>query len=453
MLDITIRLHQPLDDIIPSALQPTLRAHAEAHSATAGHSAADPQKSAPFAANAATATPHVATANGRPISGIEHRIEHFLRPQVNLLGKRISAYNAFGVSGIVLAVTIALSLTIHRGLPLWVMIALLLLTLVVAILNIVLTTIITGRDSLVYLRYFLSIMAAGALLLRILEQPVLPHLENLMLGIGAMQGIGRIGCLRVGCCYGKPARYGIRYTDLHARAGFPSTLVGVRLFPVQLLESAWILISAGTGITIAIISNTIGLGFTTYLLMFAGGRFGFELLRGDCARPYWLGLSEAQWISAGLVLGVLVLSLLEILPYRTWQVSLGTLLIILMIGWRFFVMPRSRYQLRQPVSIFALSKALSSLDKGRRQELSGNHAVHMRSLLTDLQLSDGVTEDAASGKIRHYTLSYANRAMPIKDAQIIAKTIQSWHPQEEKAKLIIHNNKIFHFLRYQPSES
>ncbi len=193
---------------IPPALIERLRQHEEAHAAS---SVPDSEHHLLFSRQERTDSP------------LERRLDAFLRPTLSLFKKRISAYNAFGVMGMVLAASIAFGLTLARDLSLWVTAGLLLLSLFISFLHIVATTWITGRDSLVFLRYFLSIMAGAAILLRTIDQPVLPYLENLMLGIGAMQGIGRIGCLRVGCCYGKPARYGIRYTDLHARAGFPKS--------------------------------------------------------------------------------------------------------------------------------------------------------------------------------------------------------------------------------------
>ncbi len=330
---------------------------------------------------------------------------------------------------------------------------LLLLALVASVLNIVLTTLITGRDSLVYLRYFLSIMAGGALLLRMLNQPVLPYLENLMLGIGAMQGIGRIGCLKVGCCYGKPARFGIRYTSLHARAGFPRSLVGVTLFPVQLLESFWVLSSAGIGIWLASGSNPYGYGISSYIILFSSGRFCFELLRGDRARPYLAGFSEAQWIPLAMVCGIVIMEMTAILPFYAWHMIPAGMLILLWLALLILHPSSSRIKLKDPATIHELAKTLSLFEKGRNQHLSGPHAVHLRAVHKTLQLSDGVFLNNHQRKIHHYTLSYSDRPMAIGDAVVLANMIQSWHPQEEKSKLIKNDNHSYHLLRYQTIES
>ena len=424
----------PFDDHIPAGLQATLNQHAAAHIA---ETSSLEQHGSPVELHQ--------QKHGIQIF-LEKQIQRQLRPQINLFGRLFSAYTSFGFMGIVLAVSIAYGLTIARGLSIWVITALLLLTLVLSVLNIALTTWLTGKDSLVFLRYFLSIMAGAAILLRMLNQPVLLYLENLMLGIGALQGIGRIGCLKVGCCYGKPAPFGIRYSASYARAGFPAFLVGARLFPIQLLESTWILISAAISITLALVSGEIGYGLATHLVLFSTGRFCLELLRGDTARTYWGIFSEAQWLSLLMVTGVVVFELLQMLPFHYWHMVLATLLLIFAL-FVAYAQTRPSFVLHKPETIHQLSKSLVLLEKSRIQGLSGNHAVHLRKISTDLQISDGIYSD--EGKhVHHYTMSYKNRFMSMKDARRIAKLIQSWHPREEKSKLIHHYQNAFHFLRY-----
>ena len=62
-------------------------------------------------------------------------------------------------------------------------------------------------------------------------------LDVTALGLGVFLTCGRCGCLMVGCCHGKPFRWGVRYGEAHAREGFPAVYVGARLFPVQALEA------------------------------------------------------------------------------------------------------------------------------------------------------------------------------------------------------------------------
>ena len=100
------------------------------------------------------------------------------------------------------------------------------------------TKIVTGRESLVYYHHEVAILSVSAGLLTSVGLPVLPYLDVTALGLGVFLVCGRCGCLMVGCCHGKPFRWGLRYSEAHAREGFPAACyVGARLFPVQALEA------------------------------------------------------------------------------------------------------------------------------------------------------------------------------------------------------------------------
>lgn len=117
-------------------------------------------------------------------------------------------------------------------------------------------------------------------------------------------GIGRLGCLAAGCCYG-------RHTELPwgvALAGDPSR------HPTQLYESAALF-------AIAAVVHRVGLprvrdarwrtgsAFLLYLALYAVARFGVEALRGDERGGFWWGLSPSQWGAVVLLAASLALSL------------------------------------------------------------------------------------------------------------------------------------------------
>ena len=95
-----------------------------------------------------------------------------------------------------------------------------------------LAKLLTGEDGFVFYRDAITALLFVALVLRLLHRPVLPYLDVTILGAGLFQAFGRFGCLLVGCCHGRPSRFGLRYSYRHAQTGFPSYLVGVRLFPI-----------------------------------------------------------------------------------------------------------------------------------------------------------------------------------------------------------------------------
>ena len=110
--------------------------------------------------------------------------------------------------------------------------------------------------------------------------------------------IGRVGCLLGGCCYGVPTRFPVAVV-YPPWSGAPS---GVRLFPVQPLESLILL-----GICALLTAYTrrprparrvLGL----YLISYAPCRFALEFLRGDAIRGRLGALSTSQWLSL-LLLG------------------------------------------------------------------------------------------------------------------------------------------------------
>ncbi|MBE6934519.1 MAG: prolipoprotein diacylglyceryl transferase [Ruminococcaceae bacterium] len=112
-------------------------------------------------------------------------------------------------------------------------------------------------------------------------------------------GIGRIGCILGGCCYGFAGYTGplaIYYPHHHTGAQ-----PGVGYFPVQLVE-AFINIF----ITIFLVrfekkcKRAWDVLFA-YLASYAVVRFCLEYLRGDAIRGLFSGVSTSQWISIGLL--------------------------------------------------------------------------------------------------------------------------------------------------------
>lgn len=115
-------------------------------------------------------------------------------------------------------------------------------------------------------------------------------------------GIGRIGCILAGCCYGIPydGPFAIHMPG-NSHTGY---------FPVQLLEAV---INAGICVVLhryekkSKPSSLLAL----YLLLYAVVRFGLEFLRGDEIRGIAAGLSSSQWISVMLMGISMILFLIE----------------------------------------------------------------------------------------------------------------------------------------------
>ena len=104
------------------------------------------------------------------------------------------------------------------------------------------------------------------------------------------QGFGRIGCFLGGCCFGKPASWGVV---------FPSNSLpylkyqDTPLIPVQLFESIYLFL-----IFLILFSFVrFKRRAAWYLILMSCGRFFFEFLRGDNRGTLGPYFSPAQYIS------------------------------------------------------------------------------------------------------------------------------------------------------------
>ena len=116
-----------------------------------------------------------------------------------------------------------------------------------------------------------------------------------------MHSFGRVGCFMAGCCYGIP------YDGIGAVV-FPEgsyAIPGIKLFPVQLVESACLMIIA-FAILYLQMKKQWYYTVETYLILYAILRFCLENLRYDAERGYYAGLSTSQWISIGFLVAAMV---------------------------------------------------------------------------------------------------------------------------------------------------
>jgi phosphatidylglycerol:prolipoprotein diacylglycerol transferase len=129
--------------------------------------------------------------------------------------------------------------------------------------------------------------------------------------VALAQGIGRLGCLAAGCCYGveSQAWCAIRFTSVsaHEQTGVP---LEVPLLPVQLIEFTF-------DVVLACVLTLLwrrrpkpeGTVAWIYLVAYGAGRATIELWRGDAVRGLWFGgaVSTSQLFGAAAVVAGLVL--------------------------------------------------------------------------------------------------------------------------------------------------
>lgn len=114
-----------------------------------------------------------------------------------------------------------------------------------------------------------------------------------------IHGLGRIGCLMGGCCYGieYDGPFSITFPDNE----FVSQLSSVPRFPVQILEFLINMIIFVILYQLAKKPRKPGFMLGLYLITYAIVRFSLEFLRGDVERGFFFGVSTSQWISLILI--------------------------------------------------------------------------------------------------------------------------------------------------------
>ena len=118
-------------------------------------------------------------------------------------------------------------------------------------------------------------------------------LWSLLSALTLGHAIGRLGCLLAGCCFGAPTEL---WWGIH--------LHGANRHPTQILESLGLIL-----ISLMVVKSKPSLkSAAIYFMGYGILRFGIECLRGDEIRGLWGMFSPSQWISFGLILFGLTLT-------------------------------------------------------------------------------------------------------------------------------------------------
>jgi hypothetical protein len=228
------------------------------------------------------------------------------RTRVRVLGRATPAFRACGVAGFYAAVVLVLVLGPLAGRSLFALLGASSACGLSFYAYAYLRKRLTGREKLVLLEHVWVALAACVGLFGALGVPVLAHLDVVVVAMAFFLACGRVGCLMVGCCHGHPSELGVCYGDDAVRDGFAAHLSGVRLFPVQLLESVGLALLGVAMIPILFVTPE-GACTSTFLGGYAVMRFGLEGLRGD-PRPHLLGLSQSRWMALAELVAVLGLA-------------------------------------------------------------------------------------------------------------------------------------------------
>lgn len=119
------------------------------------------------------------------------------------------------------------------------------------------------------------------------------------------QGIGRIGCLLAGCCYGMEVSESNPIGIVFESSAYAPN--HVHLFPTQILSSALNFIHFAVLILLSRKLKTSGQLAGCYLIFYSVGRFILEFFRGDLIRGNVGTLSTSQFISIFMVIAGLLM--------------------------------------------------------------------------------------------------------------------------------------------------
>jgi prolipoprotein diacylglyceryltransferase len=375
-------------------------------------------------------------------------LDRFVRPEVRLGGRVHSAFHVCGITGFILAMVLSVVLVRYQGLAVWVMGAVILGAVATFFALAMITKIVLGEERLVYYHHEIAVMATSALLLWGIGQPVLPYLDATILGVGTFLVCGRVGCLMVGCCHGRPHGWGVCYRLEHAAVGFVPYLVGVRLFPVQAAESLWVLAVVVVGVAIVLGGAPSGAAFAWYIVAYDIGRFSFEFVRGDPKRAYWGGFSEGQWTSLLLMVGVVAAEGAGWLPFQAWHVAATAGMVLVMLGLSVHRKHRAvpTHRLLSARHVKEVAEALPQ--GGGRAGSKGPRGVRPVTTSLGLRLSAGRVEDPLL-HVEHYTMSSA-QPMSRKTAEVLSGLICRLRPSFGEAELVAGEDGVFHLVRHVP---
>lgn len=378
-----------------------------------------------------------------PERGVNRTLDRLVRTRIVVGGRRLPAFTTCGVAGLVLAWVLALALVARRGLPLWPMAVVALAAMATFLALATATKVVTGEERLVYYHHEVAVLAAAALVLRLLDRPVLPYLDATILGVGAFLACGRIGCLLVGCCHGRPARVGVRYRAEHAAAGFTPYYVGVRLLPIQAVESLWVLFVIAAGAALVWSGRTPGSALVWYVVAYDAGRFLFEFGRGDPDRPDRGGFSSAQWLSVLLTVAVVVAGGIGWLPVRPWHAAVAAGLVLAMLAVAIHRRREAgeRHRLCHPHHVRELAGVLTRLT----EPAPAVGGIPIGATSRGIRVSAGAIAGDA-GAIEHYTLSAQSGTLSMAAARVLAGVIATLRVPGAGAEVLPGGSGVFHVV-------
>lgn len=380
-------------------------------------------------------------------------LDKLIRPEFHMLHRSWYAFQVCGYTGLLLAILLIMTLTVLLGPSPWVMSGVIGTSILTFLGLAMVTKIITGEERLVYYHHEIAIMVVAAVFLKIINQPVLPYLDVTILGIGTFLVCGRVGCFMGGCCHGRPNKWGVCYRKEHAAAGFTNYYVGVRLFPIQAVESLWVLGVVLVGITFILGGRLPGETLAWYIITYDIGRFCFEFVRGDPDRPYRCGFSEAQWTSIILMFAVIWAELTGALIFHVWHLAatVGMVLTMIIVALSRKLNGKLRYQIFLPRHVKEIAEAVQRITHSSAGKMvSAESTTNLQNIPVactslGIRLSTQKVRNETDN-IHHFAISSQKEMITDRTATKLADLILKLRYPAGSGELIKGNQGVFHLL-------
>jgi hypothetical protein len=364
--------------------------------------------------------------------------------RIRMLGRLWPAFQVCGVAGLMLAVSVCAALTVHLGLSAPLLVVMVLVACATFLALVESTRRFGGEERIVFYHHLVAVLSTCAAVLWMAGAPLLPYLDICALGVCAFLACGRMGCFMVGCCHGRPARWGARYGKQHAAEGFDPRLTGIPLLPVQAFESLWVLAVTAIGAVSCWSGAQPGSTLAWCLVAYSVGRFGFEFLRGDVARPVWLGLSEAQWTAWALTGGTAMIG------RAPWQIAASgavTVAATIAMIWRRH--PASK--LSRPDHVVELAGAIRHLLASAEAARIGDATLRLPARVPVVTTTRGIRISGGEicnggGRYEHYTVSSAEGNLDSRAALALARLIRKLRPGTTGCDLILAGDRGAHHI-------
>jgi hypothetical protein len=396
--------------------------------------------------------------NIQHLKSFNKNLDKLARQEIHLHTKTWPIFKVYIHIGVIFGIFLSIILTSTLELSIIIMGLIAATVIIAVIIRIMFTKIFTGDEHSAFYHEFILVMFTSIILLWLLNQPILPYLDIIVIALGSIQVIGRIGCLMAGCCHGRPFHWGVCYRKEHAETGFTPSFIGVRFFPVQLIESLWVFCIVLIGIFYILSSKPQGSALAWYGIAYGMGRFYIEFLRGD-ERPYYWGFSQPQWISLILMITIVWGESRGILPYQSWHFAATTLVVLPMIS---LAVKRRfgnsvKYKLLHPYHIKEIAEAVQQLsrfsEENSVQDKEDKRTFSIPMAHTSLGVRISASKIANESENLHfYALSSQNGMLTEEAVQILKDLILKLKYPSASAKITKGNQGVFHLL-IQPLEN